>query len=251
MTCCAFCGISGHNIRGCNSHGVAFALMKLRGKHWKSIRKLDLNITFAWLRNQPVPVLRVICIHKYKTFPKTNCKIKLVAILMHLEFYHVVDEADIFWRYHLPPGYENSTFDCDNVHEKALLIVNINTYQPSNDDLRFKSNEDLGDILMNLITEYRQTTVFNRRTRYRTRIDYLELSNDVEEQEEEEKECSICYDKIINIAKLGCNHEFCCACIEMHIRGTRIAIVNCPLCRGEIGSVSAVRNGNSSLISIL
>ena len=247
MPCCTFCQEEGHNIRNCQNNAVAFVLMKLRCKHWKSIENKDLSIMFSWLTHQMVSVLRIFCIHKYKIFPKTMSKPKLVAIIMHLEFHRIVEEADSFWRCNLPTDFAMSTFDCNNVHEQALIIVNINTYQPSDDTLRFKSNDDLVDILMRLIIEYRQSVTENRHTRYRARIDYKEIPA----MEEEQKECAICYEETTNLARLGCNHEFCCACIETHIRGTKFAIANCPLCRGEIESLSAVKHGNNSLISIL
>jgi hypothetical protein len=246
MTYCTFCDNGGHNIRGCVSNGVPFALMKLRCKHWKSIKNNDLSIVFRWLSHQEVSTLRVICIHKYRIFPKTMSKTRLVAIVMHLEFCRIVEEEDAFWRCDLPEGFAISTFDCNNEREQALIIVNINTYQPPDENLRFKSNDDLVDILMGLISEYRQSVTTNRRTRYRARIKYVEipLVGDA-------KECAICYDDSTNLARLGCQHEFCCGCIEMHIRATPIATVNCPLCRGEIESLSAAKEENESLISIL
>jgi hypothetical protein len=247
MSCCTFCEMPRHNIRNCRHHGIAFVLMKLRCKHWKSLHRQDLSIIFRWLTNQDVSTLRVICIHKYKTSPKTMAKHKLVAIVMHLEFCRIVEKGDSFWMCDLPEDFDTFTFDCNNASEHAILIMNINTYQPPSDELRFKSNEDLADILMRLINDYRQSTHVNRRTRFRARINYVEIETD----ESREEECSICYDKITNLAILNCKHGFCCACIETHIRCTAIATVNCPLCRGEIESITAVQNGNESLISIL
>ena len=247
MSCCTFCEEPGHNIRNCNSNAVSFALMKVRCKHWKSIQKKDLSIIFRWLTYQGVPTLRIICIHKYKIFPKTMSKMKLIAIVMHLEFHRIVEEEDSFWRCDLPDDFESCAFDCNNVEEKALLIVNINIYQPPCADLHFKCNDDLVEILMHLISNYKTSTVpADRHNLYRSRINYKEIP-----AMEQEKECAICYESKMNLARLGCQHEFCCACVERHIRGNRHVMVNCPLCRGEIENLSAVRDGNDSLISIL
>ena len=248
MPSCTFCEEHGHNIRNCQNKAVSFALMKVRCKHWVSIQKKDLSIIFRWLTNQGVPTLRIICIHKYRISPKTMSKSKLIAIIMHLEFHQVVEEEDSFWRADLPCEFNSSVFDCNNAQEKALLIVNINVYQAPCEDLLFKSNDDLVEILMHLISDYKASTISsNRHNLYRARINYKEVPS----MEEEEKECAICYEDTTNLARLGCNHEFCCACIETHIRGSRHATVNCPMCRGEIESLSAVKHGNSSLISIL
>ena len=250
---CTFCGDVGHNITNCPNHGIEFSLMKLRCKTWKSLQKKDLSIVFSWLYSQDVSLLRVICIHKYHIFPKSRSKKCLVAIVMHLEFYRIMDYADeSFWICDLPKGFSaSSTFDCNNERERSLLIVNINIYKQPEDEefLMCMPNDVLGDILMNLITEYRkQTPVADRHVKYRARIDYIELK----EKAVEVVECSICYENIGNmVARLGCNHEFCCGCIEKHIRCTKLAIVYCPLCRGEITSVSAFLDGNQSFISIL
>jgi hypothetical protein len=164
-----------------------------------------------------------------------------------------MDYADeSFWICDLPKGFSaSSTFDCNNERERSLLIVNINIYKQPEDEefLMCMPNDVLGDILMNLITEYRkQTPVADRHVKYRARIDYIELKENISEV----VECSICYENIGNmVARLGCNHEFCCGCIEKHIRCTKLAIVYCPLCRGEITSVSAFLDGNQSFISIL
>lgn len=246
---CVFCGVSGHNVRSCSHRGVSFALMKLRCKSWKSLQHDDLFISFNWINKQYVETLRIICIHKYKISPKTTSKIKLVAIIMQLEFGNIFQASDAFWKCNLPNDFGAFAIDCDNIQEKKLLIANINRYQAPEHDLTFMTNANLVGILMNLITEYRQTHPTNRHALYRPRIDYVEvIDNDAIDNE-----CIICYDGIDSskIARLGCSHMFCCNCIESHIRCAKNTNITCPLCNGEIVSISAVRNGNDSLVSIL
>jgi hypothetical protein len=181
-------------------------------------------------------------------------KVKLVAIVMHFEF---GDEKDAFWRCMIPDGCPATALECDdNASEKAVIIVNINTYQAPVEDLQYKNNDDLINILMLLIREYRTTTHEDRRTKYRARINYIVANDDANDDEDgvnDLGECCICYDNLrsITVARLGCGHAFCCGCIEKHIRCTKEATVNCPMCRGEIISVMSVRHGNASLISIL
>ena len=197
-------------------------------------------------------MLRLFITHKYKVFPKTVSKVKLVAIVMHFEFGRIVDEKDACWRCMIPDGCPTIAFECDdNANEKAVIIVNINTYQAPVEDLQYKSNDDLAEILMLLIREYRTNTREDRRTKYRARINYIVANDDG--ANDDVGECCICYNNMTSttIASLGCGHAFCCGCIEKHIRCTKEATVNCPMCRGEIESVMSVRDGNASLISIL
>lgn len=247
---CNFCGESNHNIRYCTHRGIEFALLKLRCKVWESLNKNNTLILYKWLTKNTVSTLRIICIHKYNTFPKTRSVTKLAAIVMHLEFHRIIEEEDAFWMIHLPDGFSVGAFDCNNVRERGILIMNINVYSATIDPtLIFKSNEDLGDILMRLISEYKKThRSSDRHVPIRTRIDYIEL----QDIGESTNECAICYDEMgTNIARLGCNHEFCCGCIERHVRCTKTPIVNCPMCRGEVMSISALRDGNDALVSIL
>lgn len=263
---CSFCGGVGHNIRYCKHNSISFALMKLRCNSWRSINKDDLFILFNWLSKLEVCILRLFVTRKYNVFPKTMSRVKLVAIIMHLELGRLVEEEDAFWSGMIPDDCPTTAFDCDDASEKAVIIVNINTYQPPVEDLQYKKNDDLVDILMLLIREYRTTTLENRRTKYRVRINYIEDKGEDKEDKREEDdkgedggvnedvgECCICYDNLrsITVARLGCGHAFCCGCIEKHIRCTKQATVNCPMCRGEIKSVMSVCAGNASLISIL
>jgi hypothetical protein len=219
------------------------------------LNKGELSILFNWLSKLEICVLRLFITHKYKVFPKTMSKVKLVAIVMHFEFGRIVDEKDAFWRSMIPEGCPTTVRDYEDASEKAVIIVNINTYQAPVEDLQYKSNDDLVDILMLLIREYRTTTREDRRTKYRARINYIVGNDDANDGgvKEDVGECCICYNIMtpITVARLGCGHAFCCTCIEKHIRCTKEATVNCPMCRGEIKSLMTVRDGSASLISIL
>ena len=57
------------------------------------------------------------------------------------------------------------------------------------------------------------------------------IDNFVYNEEQENMECPICFDKIVdNVAIIGCSHKFCLSCYSMHIRENN----NCPMCRSEI-----------------
>lgn len=250
MPCC-ICKLSGHNIRQCQDPTITFKLMKLRCKNWKSINTSDLWTTYNWLNSQPTTILRAILIHKYRYSSKTDAKRKLCAIIMELEFKNINLE-NAFWRVYLPAGF-TQLFPIDNVKETDLLIANILPYQP-NADLTGLTNNGLIHILMPLIMEHLQAQdpLNNHRAQYRNRIRHVEKTVNVR-IEEEPFECSVCYEEVQNakIVKLGCNHEFCTSCIGTHIGQTKTAAVLCPLCRGEITTISVCSNGNEALVCIL
>jgi hypothetical protein len=247
---CSFCEVSGHNIRNCTNIAVGYTLMQVRCKHWKSINQADLTVLWRWLHRQPVPTLRVILIHKYNTFPKTMSKIKLIAIIMDLEFDDVVDGA--FWRVHLPTGFVRTGSDSNNRQETDILFINIAEYQLITNDQYLMSNAELVSVLMPLYIVARNARRANRLLfQVRKRITYVAPPIKAE-CEDELFECSICYEDVggPKTVSLGCNHKFCCECIEMHIRGKETA-ARCPLCRGEIDTVSMCADGNESLMSVL
>jgi hypothetical protein len=174
-------------------------------------------------------------------------KIKLIAIIMDLEFDDVVAE-DAFWRVHLPTEYIRNGADTNNRQERDLLLINIVEYQEiTNESLM--SNVELVNILMPLYIVSRDERRANRINNMRKHITYIAPP---EITVNEVFECSICYEDVdgSKTVKLGCNHSFCCTCIETHISGKLLAVL-CPLCRGEILTVSMCATGNESLMSVL
>ena len=244
---CTFCKLMGHNIRKCTDPEVGYALLQVRCKRWKSINCADLSVLWLWLHKQLIPTLRIILIHKYNTFPKTMSKVKLIAIIMNLEFGDV-NEADAFWRVHLQATEFAPALDMNNKDEKDLLVMNIIEYnQPITHEMCHMTNAELVDILMPLYMNARDLRRAIRLSLIRKRIIYV-----IPDIDEEAFECSICYEDIngSKTVRLGCNHTFCCSCMETHIRGKEVAVL-CPLCRGEIVSVSMCAVGNESLMSVL
>lgn len=244
---CSFCEVSGHNIRNCSDIAIGYVLLQVRCKQWKSINQADLTVLWRWLHRQQVSTLRVILIHKYHTFPKTMSKIKLIAIIMDLEFDDIIEGA--FWRVHLPTDFVRTGTDSNNQQEMDMLFINIVEYQTITNDQYLMTNAELVCILMPLIATARDVRRANRLSQARKRITYVPQ---VKDEVMTVFECSICYEEVggPKTARLGCNHSFCCGCIETHIRGKTIA-VRCPLCRGEIDTVSMCVDGNESLMSIL
>jgi len=247
---CSFCEVSGHNIRNCSDIAIGYVLLQVRCKQWKSINQADLTVLWRWLHRQPVATLRVILIHKYNTFPKTMSKIKLIAIIMDLEFDEVVEGA--FWRVHLPTGFVRTGSDANNRQEMDMLFINIAEYQSITNDQYLMTNAELVCVLMPLYITTRDARRANRLLiPARKRIAYVAPPIKAE-CVDELFECSICYEEVggSKTARLGCNHSFCCGCIETHIRGKTMG-VRCPLCRGEIDTVSMCADGNESLMSVL
>jgi hypothetical protein len=174
-------------------------------------------------------------------------KVKLIAIIMNLEFGDV-NEADAFWRVHLQATEFAPALDMNNKDEKDLLVMNIIEYnQPITHEMCHMTNAELVDILMPLYMNARDLRRAIRLSLIRKRIIYV-----IPDIDEEAFECSICYEDIngSKTVRLGCNHTFCCSCMETHIRGKEVAVL-CPLCRGEIVSVSMCAVGNESLMSVL
>ena len=248
---CSFCEVAGHNIRKCTNIAIGYTLLQVRCKQWKSINQSDLSVLWMWLHRQPIPTLRVILIHKYNTFPKTMSKIKLIAIIMDLEFDDVVDGA--FWRVHLPIGFVRSGSDANNQQETELLFINITEYQTITNDQYLMTNAELVNVLMPLYVIARDTRRANRLLyQVRKRITYVAPPIKEDTGEDDSFECSVCYEDVDGprAVRLGCNHLFCCVCMETHIRGKVVAVL-CPLCRGEIMTVSMCADGNESLMSVL
>jgi hypothetical protein len=246
---CAVCKLSGHNIRQCQDPSIPFMLIKLRCKNWKSVNTNDVWLTYNWLHTQPVVILRAILIHKYRQSYKTVVKRKLCAIIMELEFKNILWATDAFWRVNLP-AYFIQVFPNDNVKETGLLIANILPYQP-NANLSGLTNNELIHILMPLIMDHQQAQ-YNHRSQYRNRIEHIEKT--IEPRVEEGPfECSVCYEEVqdAKIIKLGCNHEFCVSCVSTHICKTKTADVLCPLCRGEIKTITICTDGNEAFVNIL
>jgi hypothetical protein len=247
---CTFCKLMGHNIRKCTDPAVGYALLQVRCKRWKSINCADLSVLWLWLHKQLIPTLRIILIHKYNTFPKTMSKVKLIAIIMNLEFSDAGEDV-AFWRLHLPSEFTNTAVDVNNRQEKDLLLINIIEYnQPITNELSNMLNAELVDVLMPLYVNARDLRRAIRLSLIRKRIAYV--VPDVKVDVNDVFECSICYEDVDGpkTVRLGCNHTFCCSCIETYIRGKEVAIL-CPLCRGEIMSVSMCVIGNESLMSVL
>jgi len=244
--------MAGHNIRKCTADvAIGYTLLQVRCKQWNSISQSNLRVLWRWLHKQEVPRLRVILIHKYNTFPKTMSKIKLISIIMDLEFGDI-DDDDAFWRVNLPDGFTRTAMDTNNKHETDLLIINILEYQELTYAMCIMSNAGLAHVLMPLYVAVRDARRASRLSQSRNRITYVEPDVKEEGVEDEFIECSICYEDVggPKTVKLGCNHKFCCGCIETHIRGKTNAIT-CPLCRGEIQTVSMCAVGNESLMSVL
>lgn len=246
---CTFCRNPGHTIKKCTDPMIAYALMQLRCKRWKSINQADTSILWIWLRKQEVVKLRAMLIHKYNISPKTHSIVKLVAIIMELE---LEGRNDAFWRFHLPTGFMISATDKNNLAESELLITNIEEYQVITPDIQLMSNEELVNILMPLYNEHRNARRAIRQAQQqlqsRKPIEYTDMAV----CEDTVFECSICYEDTSGpkTIKLGCNHEFCCGCIENHIRSKKESAVMCPLCRREILTVSMSADGNESLIEL-
>jgi hypothetical protein len=242
--------MAGHNIRNCTNISIGYTLLQVRCKQWNSISQMDLSVLWLWLHRQEIPTLRVILIHKYNTFPKTMSKIKLISIIMDLEFGDIGNGA--FWRVYLPIGFTRTATDTNNKQESEILIINIVEYQDLTPEMCFMSNAGLVNILMPLYIAARDARRAVRLSQRRKRINYVIPEVKEEGVEDSVFECSICYEDVDGprTVKLGCNHKFCCGCIETHISGKTTAIT-CPLCRGEILSVSMCAVGNESLMSVL
>jgi len=247
MTKCAFCEVDGHNITHCPDQEIPYILLKLRCKKWKAIKHHNLCRMFHWLHKQHVVVLRAILIHKYKQSIRTVAKGKLVAIIMEHELGHLIDDTDdnAIWRGHLPDNYERYNA-VDHMKELVLILNNISDYRQVLYEYYMMPPDELIHILMTAVEDARK----NRRPEYRSPIEHIEK----ESGQTIDFECSICYENIITsgqIAKLGCNHEFCTECIEQHIRKTKTEYAKCPLCRGEIHQMEVCSSQNTTLVQIL
>jgi hypothetical protein len=53
------------------------------------------------------------------------------------------------------------------------------------------------------------------------------------------QECCICYDNK-QMAKLGCNHEFCTDCIVGSTTGRKQSFITCAMCRSEITGIAVI-----------
>lgn len=230
---CTLCGDTQHNIRHCNDSIVPYLLVKVRCKKWKSDRVNDPCILFNWLHKRIAPELRAILIHKYHISPKTNAKGKLVAIIMELTF----DEADPFWRIHLPEDYvDRPAIEIHNEQERQLLLLNIQSYIQITDDYYVKHCDELADILLHILEENRRPVS----AIIRKHITYHETCVEVEDAP---FECGICYDEmsITKAVRLNCNHDFCKECTLTHIEKTKLYLVPCPMCRTNITSIQPLK----------
>ena len=59
------------------------------------------------------------------------------------------------------------------------------------------------------------------------------------------QECCICYDNK-QMAKLGCNHEFCTDCIVGSATGRQKSFITCAMCRTEITEVAVIDDVNKT-----
>jgi hypothetical protein len=231
---CSLCGDNQHNIRHCNDPIIAYLLVKVRCKKWKSDRANDPCILFNWLHKRISPELRAILIHKYHVSPKTNAKGRLVSIIMELTF-HGRLEIEPFWRIHLPANYNYGIIfpDVPNEYERQLILVNIESYIHVTDDYYAKHCDELVDIFLRILEENRRPVA----AIIRKQIAYHEKCIPVEDVA---FECNICYEEMCptKAVRLNCMHDFCKDCTITHIEKTKSFIVACPMCRSDITTIS-------------
>lgn len=230
---CTLCSESGHTIRYCSDPVIAYLLVKVRCKKWKSTVNNDTFSLFNWLHKLVSTELRAILIHKFRVSPKTTAKQKLVAMIMDYEF---PEMESAYWKIYLPANFENERPpDARNEAERVLILQNIMTYGPITFEQQSMTSSELIGTLIQLVEENREQD----RSRFRQNITY---TTGVIKATEEPFECSVCYDEIQSekMVRLNCNHEFCGDCISTHIKKTKSENVMCPMCRTDINTVIAL-----------
>jgi len=230
---CTLCGDSGHTIRYCRDPVVAYLLVKVRSKKWKSVQSNNMFTLFNWLHRLVSCDLRAILIHKYHVTPRTTSKAKISAIIMEYEFPDATG-PDAFWRSHLPNNFIiDRPTNVQNQEERQLILRNIESYFPLTAEHQQMDCDELIHILMIAIHLNRN----EERSRFQHNITYVK---DVQTQARDDLlECSICYEEVgtEKIVRLNCNHEFCGECMSTHIKKALSPTVTCPMCRSDIITV--------------